>query len=70
MLLREAAAEFNINYSVVYRHSKRKGLIKTQGGQPDLNENEENLIVKRLQVCAEWEYPLDSFALRMLIRDY
>lgn len=70
MTLRQTAAAFNINYSVVYRHSKRKGLIKSQGGQPALNENEENFIVKRLQICAEWGYPFDSFALRMLIRDY
>lgn len=70
MTLRQAAAAYNINYSVIYRHSKRKGLIKSQGGQPALNENEETFIVKRLQICAEWGYPLDSFALRMLIRDY
>lgn len=70
MTLREAASAFNINYSVLYRHSKRKGLIKCPGGQPALNENEESFIVKRLQICGEWGYPLDSFALRMLIRDY
>lgn len=70
MSLRQAAAAFNINYSVIHRHSKRKGLIKSHGGQPALNENEEAFIVQRLQICAEWGYPLDSFALRMLIRDY
>ncbi len=70
MSLRKAAETFGINYSVVYRHSKRKGAIKSQGGQPALNENEESFIVKRLQICGEWGYPLDSFALRMLIRDY
>lgn len=69
MSVRKAAAKFNIHYSVVYRHLKNKNL-KPQGGQTALNANEEAFIVSRLKICGDWGYPLDSFALRMLIKDY
>lgn len=67
--IRKAAAKFKIHYSVVYRHLKNKNL-KPQGGQTALNPNEEAFIVSRLKICGDWGYPLDSFALRMLIKNY
>lgn len=67
--IRKSAAKFNIHYSVVYRHLNNKNL-KPQGGQTALSANEEAFIVSRLKICGDWGYPLDSFALRMLIKEY
>lgn len=69
--IRKAAAKFSVNYSAVYRRLKRKpGLVKPHGGQPALNTNEESFIVSRIQICADWGYPLDAFTLRMLVKQY
>lgn len=68
--IRGAAKKFNIHHSVVYRHFKSKGSLKKQGGQTALSPTEEDFIVQRLKTCADWGYPLDSFTLRMLIKEY
>ncbi|XP_037045724.1 uncharacterized protein LOC119081087 [Bradysia coprophila] len=69
--IRKAAAKYNINYSAVFRRLKRlPGSIKAHGGQPALNANEESFIVHRIQICADWGYPLDAFTLRMLVKQY
>ncbi len=70
MSIRKAAAKYNIHYSVVNRHYKKKESLKPQGGQTALNANEEAFIVDRIKICGDWGYPIDSFTLRNLVKEY
>lgn len=67
---REASKKYNINYSVLYRHLTRKGCIKSQGGQPVLSKEEEEMLIDRLVICAEWGYPMDIYDLRLIVKHY
>lgn len=67
--LRNAAAKYDIHYSVLYRHLKKGDQIKKKGGQTALTEGEEKTLVSRLIICADWGYPIDSWTLRLLIKE-
>lgn len=69
MSIRKAASEYRIPYTVLQRRIKNRQ-IKKQGGQTVLSQNEESLLVEKLQVCAEWGYPLDLYGLRLIIKGY
>ena len=66
---REAQEIYGIHYSVLYRHVKNSNL-KKQGGQTALSVSEENIIIDRILLCAEWGFPLDQYDLRFLVKGY
>lgn len=68
MSLKAVADKYNIDKSVLYRHSTRT--LKKQGGQTVLSEETEKLIIKYINICADWGYPLDSLDLRYIIKYY
>ena len=68
MSIRKAATKFNIPKSVLGRHKKSN--IKQRGGQTVLTAATEKILVKRLLLCAEWGYPMDSLDLRMIVKGY
>ncbi|KAJ8927221.1 hypothetical protein NQ314_020343 [Rhamnusium bicolor] len=68
--IRKAAIQFRIPYTVLQRRIKNPTSVKKQGGQTVLTAIEEDAIVKKLQVCAEWGYPLDLHGLRLIIKLY
>ncbi|KAJ8928324.1 hypothetical protein NQ314_019121 [Rhamnusium bicolor] len=64
------AVQFKIPYTVLQRNTKNPTSVKKQGGQTVLTPIEKDTIVKKLQVCAEWGYPLDLHGLRLIIKLY
>lgn len=64
----EVAKHFNISKSVLHRHVTR--IMKTQGGQKCLSEEAEKYIIKYINICSEWGYPLDTYDLRIIIKGY
>ncbi|CAG4982679.1 unnamed protein product [Parnassius apollo] len=66
--IKTVVIKHNIHPSVLYRHSK--GLVKSQGGQRALSLTTEEYIIKYINVCAEWGYPLDSLDLRYIVKMY
>ncbi|KAJ8933555.1 hypothetical protein NQ314_013929 [Rhamnusium bicolor] len=68
--IRKAAVQFKIPYTVLQRRIKNPTSVKKQGGQTVLTAIEEDAIVKKLQVCAEWGYLLDLHGLRLIIKLY
>lgn len=66
--LKTVAAKYSMHTSVLYLHSK--GILKWQGGQRALSLETEEYIIQYINVCAEWEYPLDSPDLRYIIKMY
>lgn len=66
---RKVAKKYDIEYTVLYRHLKR-GVTKKKGGQTALSERDEELLVSRLQICADWGYPIEPITLRMLIKEF
>lgn len=67
--LRNAAAKYDIHYSVLYRHLKKGDQIKKKGGQTALTEEEEKTLASRLIICADWGYPIDPWTLRILVKE-
>ncbi|XP_063232409.1 uncharacterized protein LOC134536584 [Bacillus rossius redtenbacheri] len=67
---RKCSQKYNIPTTVLHRHVKKGDKIKKKGGQTVLSEEEEKILVDRLQVCAEWGYPLDSLTLRLIVKDF
>lgn len=68
--IRKAARDFRIPYTVLQRRIKNPTGVKKHGGQTVLTEIEEDAIVRKLQLCAEWGYPLDLYGLRLIIKLY
>lgn len=66
--LASIAEKYNINKSVLYRHSRKT--MKSQGGQNALDEDTERYIVQYLNICSNWGYPLDTYDLRIMIKQY
>ncbi|XP_013194622.2 uncharacterized protein LOC132903038 [Amyelois transitella] len=64
----EVAKQFNISKSVLHRHATRR--MKCQGGQKALSDEVEKYIIKYINVCSEWGYPLDTYDLRIIIKGY
>lgn len=67
--IRKAAKMYNIPYTVLNRHIKNPN-VKHQGGQLSLSFEEEEMLVERIKICAEWGYPIDLFDLRCLVKAY
>lgn len=70
MPFRKAALKFDVPKTVLYRHCRFGKAMKTPGGQPVLSKEEEDIIVDRISICADWGYPLDTFGLRLLVKGY
>lgn len=68
MSYRQAASTFGIPKTVLVRH--KKGGVKKQGGQTVLSTEEENLLIMNLNVCSDWGYPLDTYDLQLLVKNY
>lgn len=68
--LRQAALQYGISYSVIYRHMKKGNAIKPHGGQTSLAQADESLLVDRLKLCSEWGYPVDTWMLRVIVKEY
>lgn len=66
--LAEIAKHFNITKSVLHRHITRK--VGSQGGQRALSDEAEQYIIKYINICSEWGYPLDTYDLRTIIKGY
>ncbi|CAH2085484.1 unnamed protein product [Euphydryas editha] len=66
--LKYIADKFKIDKSVLYRHATRT--MKRHGGQTVLSEETEEMIIKYINICADWGYPLDSLDLRFLVKHY
>lgn len=67
---RKCSKKYNIPTTVLHRHVHKGDKVKKKGGQTVLSEEEEKILVDRLQVCAEWGYPLDSLTLRLIVKDF
>ena len=62
---------FNISKSVLHRHITTTTMtIKSQGGQTAISEEVEQYLLKYINICSEWGYPLDTYDLRIIIKRY
>lgn len=68
--LRKVAKKYDIHYSVLFRHVKKGSNLKKRGGQTVLSNDEEQLLVNRLQICSDWGYPIDPITFRLLVKDF
>lgn len=68
MSYRQASATYGIPTSVLVRH--KKGNVKRKGGQTVLTEEEENLLLYNINICADWGYPIDSHDLKLIVKNY
>lgn len=59
------AKHYGIPYTVSYRHVKYPNL-KKHGGQTALTKDEEELLVQRIALCADWGYPMNSYDVDLL----
>lgn len=66
---REAEEIYGIHFSVIYRHVNKSN-IKKQGGQTALTESEEQLLIERILLRADWGFPLEQLDLRLLVKGY
>ena len=69
MTIRAAANQYNIPKSTLHRKC-RKMQMKTPGGQLCLTTEEENVIVKHLNVVGDWGFPFSRLDLRLLVKSY
>jgi len=69
MSYRKAEAKYNIARSVLSRHMLKPDTRK-HGGPPALGEELEALLVKRLQMCGDWGFPMDCMDLRLIVKGY
>lgn len=44
--------------------------VRKHDGQTELSKAEKKLLAEKLQICAEWGYPLDFYGLRVIIKAY
>ena len=61
---------FGIPRSTLARRLKGTGKPKKPGRPPVLTEDEEKIIVHKIQVMCDWGYPLDGLDLRYLVKQY
>lgn len=66
--LKEIAEKYDIDKSVLYRHSVKT--MKKQGGQTILTNETEEWMIKYINICAEWGCPLDALDLRYIVKAY
>ncbi|XP_050355616.1 uncharacterized protein LOC126776829 [Nymphalis io] len=66
--LAEIATKYQITKSVLHRH--KTFIMKKQGGQTALKPEEENYLIKYINLCSEWGYPLETIDIRFLIKGY
>lgn len=69
MTYREAENVYVISYSVIYRHVNNSN-IKKQRGQTALTTSEESMFVSSILVCTEWDYPMDRYDVRSLVKGF
>lgn len=62
------AKKHGIPFSVLQRHNNK--CMKSQGGQPALTPEAEEHIIKNLNICADWGYPLERIDLRHIVKMY
>lgn len=60
------AKKFGISKSVLGRHKLKN--MKPPGGQTALSSEAKEYIVKNLNICAEWGYPLTTMDLRYVVK--
>lgn len=69
MTFRSAAEKYGVTASVIHRHVKKPNTRKI--GRPTvLNIELENMLIDKINICAEWGYPLDELDLRLLVKSY
>lgn len=44
--------------------------MKKQGAQTSLTVSEENMLIERILLCAEWGFPLDQYDLKLFVEGY
>ena len=66
--LKTVADKYGINKSVLYRHCTKT--MKKQGGQTVFSLEVEQHMIKYINICADWGYPLDSLDFRYFIKNY
>ncbi|KAK3894534.1 hypothetical protein Pcinc_001690 [Petrolisthes cinctipes] len=69
MSVRQAAKQYGFSKSTLHDAVTRKH-IKHSGGQTVLTIEEEARVVENLLTLSQWGFPLDSFELRLLIKQY
>ena len=67
--VRQAANKFGFSKSTLHDAVTKKH-VKKAGGQTILKPEEESNIVQRLVTLSKWGFPLDSFELRVLVKNY
>ncbi|KAK4309696.1 hypothetical protein Pmani_018694 [Petrolisthes manimaculis] len=67
--VRQAAKQYGFSKSTLHDAVTRKH-IKPSGGQTVLSSEEEDTVVENLLTLSQWGFPLDSFELRLLIKQY
>ncbi|KAK4315437.1 hypothetical protein Pmani_013354 [Petrolisthes manimaculis] len=67
--VRQAAKQYGFSKSTLHDAVTRKH-IKPSGGQTVLTSEEEDTVVENLLTLSQWGFPLDSFELRLLIKQY
>ncbi|KAH9643133.1 hypothetical protein HF086_010585 [Spodoptera exigua] len=66
--IRRVAEKYGISYSVLQRRINKS--VKPHGGQTAMTPEAEAFIVKNLNICADWGYPLDRNDLRYIVKLY
>ncbi|KAJ8935839.1 hypothetical protein NQ314_012617, partial [Rhamnusium bicolor] len=65
---RKASRKCGIPTTVLFRHFK--GYVRKYGGPTVFTEEEEYLLIQNINICSEWGYPLDTYDLRLVIKNY
>ena len=66
--IRCIAEKYGISYSALQRRNNKS--VKPHGGQTAMTPEAEAFIVKNLNICADWGYPLDQNDLRYIVKMY
>lgn len=66
--LKVIAEKYKISKSVLHRHMTR--VMRPHGRPKSLSDETEQYLIKYLNICSEWGYPLDAYDLRLLIKGY
>ncbi|CAH2108940.1 unnamed protein product [Euphydryas editha] len=64
----QISRKYEIPKSVLHRHNTF--VMKQQGGQTALTPEEEDYLVKYINVCSEWGYPLEPIDFRNIVKGY
>lgn len=64
----QISRKYEIPKSVLHRHNTF--VMKKQGGQTVLSQAEEDYLVRYINVCSEWGYPMEPIDFRLIIKSY